>query len=113
MMRKAVGFKNNECNENGTVSYCQFVEAKRQKRFCDLNGYTEHLMSIESHKHAAKCAVCGQTAYKRCSLCGVSLHNMDSRGKGKGRNCFLEWHDHNNFGLCFGDRKLVRVKSSN
>jgi hypothetical protein len=113
MMSKAVAYnKDNECNENGSVSYCQFVETKRQKRFCDLNSYTEHLMSIESHKHAAKCMVCSEITYKRCALCGVSLHNMDSRGKGKGRNCFLEWHDVNNFGLCFGDRKLVGVKTS-
>jgi hypothetical protein len=62
MMSKAVAYKNSECNENGSVSYIQFVEAKCLKRFFDLNGYTEHLMSIESHKHVTTCMICSETS---------------------------------------------------
>ena len=96
---------------HGQVSYSQFLETKSQERFCDLSAYSKHLLSLTSHKYSAKCAVCSEKVYKKCTICGVSLHNMDSRGAAKGKNCFLEWHDANHFRLCYADRSLVGIKS--
>ena len=113
MMISASGSKNSNGNEKGEVTYCQYIEMKRQKtRFCDLSLFAKHQLSITSHKHAKKCAVCNLPAYKKCAICGVSLHNNDSRGAAKGKNCFLQWHDEHHFGLCYDDRHLVGVKPS-
>ena len=110
---KADVSKSNNGDDNGVVSYSQYMETKRHKNpFCDLALFQKHQLSISSHKHAKNCAVCKLPAYKKCTICGVSLHNNDSRGAAKGKNCFLEWHDELHFGLCYADRHLVGLKPS-
>ena len=86
----------------------QFCSAKRTKRFPDdLSKYEKHLKKMEATKHAVKCFVCGENTYKKCGICGVALHHFDNRGAGKDKNCFLQYHSCDYFGLCFGDRSLV------
>ena len=100
-------------DDSGLVTYEQYREVKkRKKRFCDLPAYGSHLSSIVSHKHSAKCAVCSLKAYKRCTKCGVSLHNNDSKGAGKDKQCFLQWHSESYLGICFADRSLVNLTSN-
>jgi hypothetical protein len=112
------GINQNICSlaasdDSGLVTYEQYREVKkRKKRFCDLPAYGSHLASIVSHKHSAKCAVCSLKAYKRCTKCGVSLHNNDSKGAGKGKQCFLQWHSESYLGICFADRSLVNLTSN-
>ena len=63
---------------------------------------------VAKHNHPAKCAVCGFKAYKRCKICGVSLHNNKARGEAAGKNCFLNsWLNKYCFGLCYNDQTLV------
>ena len=97
----------------GPVTFEQYKYAyKTEGRFCDLETYAKHLSSLDKHKHPAKCAVCGLKAYKRCTICGVSLHNMEARGEAAGKNCFLDWHNKYCFGLCFSDRALTGASTN-
>ena len=98
----------------GQVQYHQFLHAKRHtNRFCmNLSDFEKHESAVEAHKHPAKCAVCSLPAYKKCSLCNVSLHHNDTRGAGKGKQCFLHYHNPHHFGLCFSDRALLDLTAN-
>ena len=100
-------------NGTGTLSYAQYKSIlKHSDRICtDLTSYERHVTSIVTYKNPAKCAVCGLKTYKKCELCGVPLHNMDIKGPGKGKNCALHWHNDSYLGLCFDDRKFMRLTS--
>ena len=90
----------------------QYRQACQEKRFCvDLASYEKHLCSMENTKHGVKCFVCGNLCYKKCALCKVSLHHFDRKGDGHGKNCFLQYHSKNYFGLCFGDCGLSSISA--
>ena len=89
------------------ISLDQYKQLMKSKRVCtDLLKNEKHFHSIIPHKSLARCAVCGEPTYKRCSMCKMPLHNMDTKGIGKGKNCALQWHSDSYLGLCFKDRKL-------
>ena len=95
-------------NNNKHVSKQMYTNVKQNSnRFCSISTIGTHLNSIISHKHPVKCAVCGKKTYKRCGVCGVSLHHLNAKGDGQGRNCFMQYHDEYHFGLCYADRSLV------
>ena len=99
---------------SGNLTFDQYCDLLRSRRVCnDLCRYENHLNCITPHKSPAKCAVCGEMAYKRCNICNAALHNMDTKGIGKGRNCALQWHNEAYLGLCFEDRKLLGVTAKN
>ena len=86
---------------SGNLTFDQYRDLLRSRRVCnDLCRYENHLNCITPHKSPAKCAVCGEMAYKRCNICNAALHNMDTKGIGKGRNCALQWHNEAYLGLC-------------
>lgn len=92
------------------TSMNQYRQAIREKRFCeDLASYEKHLCSLKITKHGVKCFVCGNLCYKKCVTCKVSLHHFDRKGDGHGKNCFLQYHSSNYFGICFGDRALSNM----
>ena len=89
---------------SGHISKAQYKNLTKEqpKRICkDLSEFELH--QCETRKNPAKCVVCGELAYKMCSLCKAPLHNMEVRGSTKGRNCFLHWHNQAYLGLCFDD----------
>ena len=95
---------------NGKLSFLQYKEIIQGTRICStLSKYEKHLNMIKSHKSPAKCGVCGDPTYKRCNISKMPLHNMDTKGIGKGRNCALHWHSSSYLGLCFDDRKMFCV----
>ena len=104
--------KSNGSNHVTFDQFKQVAKNKKKGRFCNMSTYVDHVQSITTHKYAARCAVCGLSAYKKCGICGVSLHNNDSKGHAKGRQCFLHFHDENHFGLCFADRSLTGLNSN-
>ena len=92
----------------GIVSKQQYIQAKCSKRFCyDLTSFANHHLSVYTSKHGKKCAVCGEQTFKHCGICKVALHQDCRRGPGVGKNCFMEYHDPNYYGLCFADRNDV------
>ena len=113
--RKRSSVSNNNSTEKyadgtGKITREQYMDVRRrQQRFCTMESYGKHLASIVTHKHPARCAVCSAKAYKKCGICGVTLHNGETRGEAKGKQCFIQWHDESLCGLHFGDRALVGV----
>ncbi len=103
--------KNDSSSAGGGITHQQYRSVLAStKRICtDLSSFEKHV--LEYRKNPAKCAVCGANAYKQCSICGVALHNMETRGAAKGRNCFMHWHNDAYLGLCYDDRKLVGVSA--
>ena len=95
-------------NGSGHITFLQYQELMKSKRVCKtIFEYEKHAHKIEMVSNAARCAVCGVNAYKRCQICKVALHDNDSKGKGKGKRCSLHWHDETYLGLCFADRKIL------
>ena len=93
-----------------TKQQYNFVQKGQNSRFCsDLTQFSKHVSSIVTHKHAVKCAVCSINAYKKCSICCVLLHFNKLHGQATGKQCFIHYHNHNHFGLCFSDRQFVGV----
>jgi hypothetical protein len=93
---------------SGEITYAQWRQIKRTKRVCNnLMKYDTHIHSIVPHKSGAKCAVCGKMSYKKCGLCGVVLHHLDTKGANAGMNCHIKWHADHYIGLCYQDRNLV------
>ena len=93
---------------SGKVTFEQYKEAKRAKRFCpDLMKYKVHVKSITKHKSKARCWVCGIDTWTKCGECGAPIHYNQSKGAGKGKDCHIDWHMDRHFGLCFNDRKLI------
>ena len=96
------------------ISFDLFAKLFKTKRVCDtLQMYTKHIHSITSHKSKAKCAVCGLSTYKKCSICNVPIHHGQARGEGAGKHCSIIWHDETYLGLCFDDRRYFGIKASN
>ena len=92
------------------ISFDQFKKLVKTKRTCtDLQKFAKHICSITMHKSPAKCAVCGINTYKKCSICNVPIHNNETRGIAKGKQCSMFWHDETYLGLCFDDRKLLCI----
>ena len=98
--------------EANQISFEQYCDLMKTRRVCkNLYKYESHLKHIKPHKSAAKCAVCGVNAFNRCQICNVALHNNDTKGIGKGRNCALKWHSEAYLGLCFEDRKFMCIQT--
>ena len=96
---------------NGRVVTPQiFREAKKtnqstKRRLCgNLGSLTDHIESIARVKSGNLCAWCGQTCYTKCSICDLGCHNDDSKGKNKGKQCFIHLHDDACYGLGWKDR---------
>ena len=107
---KAIKMHSN--NKQGTISFQQYKKAMqaRPHRICDsLAVYEKHVDSYTHSKNPARCAVCGFNSYKRCTICGVALHDNDTKGAAKGKKCALHWHSKPYVGLCFEDRKIMGV----
>lgn len=102
-------------HKDGTITAQQYKQIKRThpQRICnDLSSYEKHANSIIQTKNPSKCVVCGKKTYKRCATCSVALHDNDSKGEGKGMCCSLKWHNASFAGLCFGDKKIMGLSSS-
>ena len=102
-----------ESNLSGErTSMNQYRQAIQEKWFCeDLSFYEKHLCSLNITKHRVKCFVWGNLCYKKYVIYKVSLHHFDRKGDGHGKNCFLQYHSSNYFGICFGDRALPNMSA--
>ena len=92
-------------------------EFKRSKqggnsRLCgDLTKLKCHINSLEiGLKHPNICAVCGTSAYSKCTLCNKYVHYNVTRGADKGKNCFFELHDDSYFGMARDDFLISNTK---
>ena len=92
-------------------------EFKRSKqggnsRLCgDLTKLRSHINSLEiGLKHPNICAVCGTSAYSKCTLCNKYVHYNVTRGADKGKNCFFELHDDSYFGMARDDFQISNTK---
>ena len=106
----SVGTGDAFCVQIGEVN-----EAKRNKRLMgDLGNLAEHLKSFAMPASkifsGKKCGWCGQTAYTKCLICGVALHNFPAKGDNAGRACSIHYHDDMCFGLGFRDSKELDSK---
>jgi hypothetical protein len=82
-------------------------------RLCgDLCKLIHHEKKMETTKHEAKCAWCGDPAYTRCAACEDSphLHHNPRTGKNKGKKCFYYYHNTVFFGLAREDMVLLGKK---
>ena len=61
-------------------------------------------------KHPNNCAVCGTSAYSKCTLCNKYVHYNVTRGADKGKNCFFELHDDSYFGMARDDFLISNKK---
>lgn len=92
--------------ETDTVTFEQFqaIEKKQKKtnsRFCgDLSKLKLHIESKRKATYKMICAVCGEGTWAKCSLCGVGLHDSNSKAGHANKTCFTDYHDNTMFGLC-------------
>ena len=85
------------------------MKEKKCSRLCgDMNCLQVHINHLKKVKCAKKCEVCGIDVYTTCTLCpgNPGLHFFPSKGIGKGKQCFLEFHSDNFFGLAKSDITL-------
>ena len=66
-----------------------------------------HITSKQSVKYGLSCAVCGQRTYVKCGVCGVGLHDTNSKSDQGMKTCFIDYHDSCMFGLCRNDSPSV------
>ncbi|KAG7349516.1 hypothetical protein IV203_012113 [Nitzschia inconspicua] len=84
----------------------QYNEIKKKMkldntRFCgDLTKIKKHLAAKESIMHKLHFAVCGKSAYSRCTICNVGLHVEGTRSKDGNRSCYMDFHCNTYFSLC-------------
>ena len=94
----------------------QLKVAKRHKlksRLCgDLTAIDHHILSKVTKKHSRKCAFCGEDAYTFCTICPgePALHFYPTKGDGKGRGCFMDYHSDACFGLARADLPVLLGK---
>ena len=82
-------------------------------RLCgDLKNIGEHVDAMITKTYASKCEVCGKTAYSYCSICKVTLHFFQQKGKNlpTHKRCFLLYHDTGFFGLSRSDTAVFNKK---
>ena len=92
--------------QTNQISFEQYCDVMKTCRICkNLRKYKKHLQHIQPHKSAAKCTVYGVNTFKRCQICNVALHNLDT-----GQNYALKWHSEAYLGLCFKDRKFMCIQ---
>lgn len=86
------------------ISYDQFKKLVKTKGACaNIHTFAKHIHSITMPKSPAKCAVCGIDTYKKCGICKILIHNNETRGIAKGKQCTMICHYETYFGLCFDD----------
>jgi hypothetical protein len=90
------------------------IGRRGKSRLCgNLSHFERHVQSVETgKKHPLSCRVCGDHCYSMCKLCDKPLHFFPSRGKNQGKNCFLEYHNDNFFGLAVDDCKVMKKRKS-
>ena len=82
---------------------------QRSRLTGDLSCFRHHLESVQTgRKHPKICVVCGENTYSVCHVCDKSMHFFPTKGSCAGRNCFLDFHDDNFFGLAYEDRKILK-----
>ena len=90
---------------------CVEIKEKREseRRLCgDLTLLSDHIDSTEKKKNGGICAWCKETAYTKCTKCGVYLHFFPQRGRVESkRKCFINHHNDSMFGLSAKDQPLV------
>ena len=98
------------------VTLAQVKRAKRwgTSRLCgNIDKLCNHIDSIESRSKSRVCAWCGEPAYTMCTKCKddngkpVVLHYNSKGGKGKGMQCFYQYHNDSCFGLGKNDKTLL------
>ena len=57
--------------------------------------------------HGITCKVCGERVYSKCGICGVGLHDTNSKSEAGMKTCFIDYHDTLSFGLCKEDAPVV------
>jgi hypothetical protein len=109
-------------NYEDSISLDDFKKGKdgENSRLCgDLCAFRKHCTSVIKQgsggrgNHALKCQSCGQNCYTLCGLCQdadgrhppVCFNPL--RGKGKGKQCFLDYHNDLFFGLAHKDSGKV------
>ena len=104
-----------EITTSDRVTISQFNQLKKKKhsRLCgDLGCFTVHVNHLKKIKCAKQCEVCGVDVYTVCSLCPgrPGLHFFPSKGIAKGKQCFVDYHNDDFFGLAKGDMTLFKGK---
>ena len=99
-----------------------FIRAKKVTkrigtRICDPPRLCGDLSVLEEHMKAEKldhnkriCVVCNEYTYSKCTICNVALHYFPKKGKEKGKDCVLKYHNDNYFGLCRSDCYMTGKK---
>ena len=93
----------------------EYRAALESGRLCKNFGtLVDHLQSFSRHsvKSGRFCHWCGETAFNKCGLCGVTLHNFPATGRNKDKSCSVNYHDLDQFGLAYIDSKILPLKRS-
>ena len=82
----------------------------KMPRLCfSMSEIKAHLESVRQYKDAARCQVCGENSYWRCTMCegNPAMHVLGQNRSYNGCKCAIEYHDPNFFGLARNDTKLL------
>jgi len=93
-----------------TEEYSVALESGRLcKHMYDL---AAHLASFTKKgvKSGRNCHWCGETAYTKCAICDVPLHNFPTKGDNELKPCSVHFHDPDQFGLAYMDSKTCDSK---
>ena len=96
-----------------TLEQFKKMKEKKNSRLCgNMKCLQTHIDRLKKIKCAKQCEVCGVDTYTVCTLCpgNPGIHFFPTKGIAKGKQCYLEFHSDEFFGLAKSDITLFHGK---
>ena len=96
-----------------TKEQFQAMKKRNHSRLCgNITCLQSHINHLKKIKCAKQCEVCGIDTYTVCTLCpgNPGVHFFPTKGIAKGKQCYLEFHSDEFFGLAKSDSTLFHGK---
>ena len=96
-------------DERITSDQYKKMKARNNSRLCgDVSCLQKHINYLKKVKCAKQCEVCGIDTYTVCTLCpgNPGVHFFPTKGIAKAKQCYLEYHSDEFFGLAKSDITL-------
>ena len=96
-------------DERITSDQYKKMKARNNSRLCgDVSCLQKHINHLKKVKCAKQCEVCGIDSYTVCTLCpgNPGVHFFPTKGIAKAKQCYLEYHSDEFFGLAKSDITL-------